>query len=130
MKKIFIGIIGVIVVALAVLAAGITLVYVSEGFVTQSFPVPGNNVTIKEITDEDLARHPALKHSLETLDPIFITTNPFAFIRYKDQCVNKSESIMIWDEFGVLYPEDGASKLSYRRLLWNDTYYELHQFAA
>ncbi|MDU9376969.1 hypothetical protein McpSp1_16130 [Methanocorpusculaceae archaeon Sp1] len=127
MKKIFIVITGVIIVALAILAAGITFASVDEGFMIRSFPTPGD-VTIKEITDEDLARHPALKHSLETLDPIFVTTNPFALIRYGDQCVNKSESITIQNEFAVMYWENGASKPSYRCLLWNDTYYELQGY--
>ncbi|MDV0443471.1 hypothetical protein [Methanorbis rubei] len=121
-------IIAAVAIAVVLILYGcFTFVSNDEGFMIHSFPTPGD-VTIKQITDEDLARHPALKHSLETLDPIFVTTNPFALIRFGDQCVNKSESIMIQNEFGVMYWEDGASKPSYRRLLWNDTYYELQGY--
>ncbi|WP_338095991.1 hypothetical protein [Methanorbis rubei] len=122
-------IIGVIIVALAILSAGFTFSYADEGFgVRQLSYTPGNTSMIVSVTDDDLARHPALKTALETSGTIVVTENPFVCFRVSEQCINKSEAMLIEKEFSEYYRDSDSGTMKSRYLQWNENYYRVYHF--
>ncbi|MDE2518673.1 MAG: hypothetical protein O0X93_00970 [Methanocorpusculum sp.] len=126
-KKIFICIGILIFVVFATVIGGFTLAYADAWIRVQPLShIPGSNSIIVSVTDDDLARYPALQNSLETSESIIVTENPFTRMKYGKRCVNKSEAIRIENEFGEMYRENGSIVSKSRYLKWDDAYYRVY----
>ena len=130
MKKKILICIGILIsVVFATVIGGFTLAYADAGIRVQSLShIPGSNSIIVSVTDDDLARYPALQNSLETSESIIVIENPFTRMKYSNRCVNKSEAIRIENEFGEMYRENGSIVSKSRYLKWDDGYYRVYPF--
>lgn len=89
---------------------------------------PGENAVIVPVTEEDLARHPALRAALESSEPIIISKNPIHILEFGERCITVAEAWEIENKFSFMYMDNNTSSLKYRYILWNNTYYQVQSY--